>query len=125
MKEQIQKLEEQLNAALVGSDIETLESLVSDAFIFTDHMGVVHSKAEELGNYASRFFDVKSIVSSGKQITVVNQTAIVSDQLEMTGEYDGIESSSQFRATRVWGCVQSRAWQLLAVHMTLLDSQLT
>ena len=124
MKEQIQKLEEQLNAALVGADIDALERLVSDELVFTDHMGVVHSKTEELSNYASRFFDVKTIVSSGKKIVVTGQTAVVSDQLEMSGEYDGIESSSRFAATRVWGLTEAGGWQLLVIHMSLLDSPL-
>lgn len=124
MKEQIQQLEEQLNAALVGAKLDVLETLVSDNFIFTDHMGVVHSKAEELALHASKYVDVQSIVSSGKQIIVTGQTAVVSDQVDMQGEYDSIQSSSVFKSTRVWGQVDSDNWQLLAIHMTLLDSTL-
>jgi hypothetical protein len=54
MNSKILELEERLRFAMCNSDIDELDNLLADNLIFTNHLGQVVSKTEDLESHRKR-----------------------------------------------------------------------
>ena len=59
--ENVKKLEEQLKKAMYTSDVATLDSLLSPDLIFTNHLGQVLSKSQDIELHKSGLLKIKSL----------------------------------------------------------------
>lgn len=119
MKSIILELEEQLRLAMCSSDIATLDSLLSDQLIFTNHLGQVISKKQDIDSHKNKLFVINSIVLSDMQILELGDCAVVTTQAEISGSYNGVPTTHNFRFTRVWSKNQIH-WKVVSGHSCLI-----
>ena len=98
---QIKKCEEQLRHAILHSDIPALDKLLSDDLTFTNHLGQLMTKQNDLDAHKSKILNINKISFSDQKIQIYKCVAIVTVQAHITGSFDGEESENNFRFTRV------------------------
>ena len=68
METQILAAEEQLRIAMLNSDLRALDELLAPEMIFTNHLGQLLGKKDDLGAYQSGLLQVKELTPSERQI---------------------------------------------------------
>lgn len=116
IEDQIVEAEERLRAAMLGSDVSALDELMADELVFTDHLGHVLGKQDDLGAHRSGLVKIDALTPSEQIIPVHGEVAIVSVRVHLSGSYAGTRSEGDFRFTRVWGRSASGGWQVVAGH---------
>lgn len=115
-------LEERLKAAMLESNISELNELISDKLIFTDHLGRLLSKEDDLAAHESGDLKIKKIELSERVIKCCRDMAIVSVLAKITGQYKGVSSQGSYRFTRIWQ-KEADKWQVVAAHSSLLTEE--
>ena len=105
--------------AMLNSDVPELDALLSPDLLFTNHLGVLVSKQEDLEAHANKTFEFQSLDLSELQIRILEESAIVSVRADLRGLYNGQPTSGNFRFTRVWLNV-SGIWQVIAGHSSVI-----
>ncbi|HXU25761.1 MAG TPA: nuclear transport factor 2 family protein [Bacteroidia bacterium] len=112
-KNQIIELEKKLLNAFQEKNLVTLEELIHADALFILPNGLSVTKADVLNNYRTGNSAFTNITASNQIINVVNNTAIVSLNLQMQGNYFEKQISAQFRYLRVWKLCNNQ-WQVIA-----------
>lgn len=120
MSTQILELEERLRLAMCNSDIATLDDLLSEQLIFTNHLGQVVSKREDIDSHRNKIFVINSIFLSGLEILDLGNCAVATTQADISGSYNGAPTLGKFRFTRVW-CNLGNGWQVVSGHSCLIS----
>lgn len=120
IKLQITAHEKKLQQAMLDSDIATLEQLFSDDLIFTNHLGHLMSKQDDLNLHRSPTTHINDISLSDLTIRVYDSVAIVTAQAHIDGSFNGLDLAADFRFTRIWNNTSHNAWRLVAAHSTLV-----
>lgn len=120
MEKQIIEAEEQLRLAILNSDVDILDRLLSPELIFTNHLGQVLSKEDDLMAHRAGIIKVKSLTSSEQQIKIKGDIAIVSIKMHLSGSYNGVASDNNFRFTRFWTLNYNNIWQVIAAHSSIV-----
>ena len=116
---QIIEAEEQLRVAMLTCDVSRLDELLAAELIFTNHLGQLLGKKDDLEAYMSGLLKVEQLISSERQILLHEKVAIVSVRMRLSGTYDGNPASGDFRFTRVWAASSARnSWQIIAAQAT-------
>ncbi len=119
--EHILVLEEQLRMSMINSDLSALDQLLADDLIFTNHLGHVMSKQDDLEAHRTGFVKIQSIDQSEQVIKTGKEMAIVSVVSRICGEFGGMPSDVSFRFTRIWQKINSNQWKVVAAHSTLVQ----
>ncbi len=125
MNSKILELEERLRLAMCHSDVNALDNLLSENLIFTNHLGQVVSKFEDIDSHRKGTFVINSINSinsinlSNQEIIHLGNSAVVTTQANISGSYNGQPSEGKFRFTRVWS-INTNGWQVVAGHSCLI-----
>jgi ketosteroid isomerase-like protein len=101
-KEQIISNEKTLLDAFQNCDLQTLEYLLHDNAVFIYPNGLLFAKSTVLDNYRSGISAFSSIVTSEQTINIIDDTAVVSLVMELTGKYKDQLIQNKFRYIRVW-----------------------
>lgn len=117
---QILKAEEQLPQAMLHSDVAALDRLLSPDLLFTNHLGQVLEKEDDLGAHRSGIVEVHELILSERQLQLHGSLAVVSVRAQLSGSYGGNPANGDFRFTRVWACSSEGAWQVVAGHSCLV-----
>ncbi len=117
---QIGNAEEQLRQAMLASDVEALDALLADALIFTNHLGQVLGKQDDLAAHRSGIVTIDELTPSEQRIQYHGDVAVVSARVHLVGSYAGTPSKGDFRFTRVWARSDAGAWQVVAGHATVV-----
>lgn len=115
----ILELEEQLRLAMCRSDINALESLLADNLIFTNHLGQVVSKSDDISSHKKKIFVINSLDLSNQEVIDLGRSLIVTAQADISGSYNGQPTAGKFRFTRVWVNNES-GWQVVAGHSCVI-----
>ena len=118
--EQIQVLERRLLDAMRASALDQLDALLADDLVFTDHLGGLWGKRDDLAAHRSGVISIRALSASQERILVFDGAAVVSVLLEISGTFAGQEASGAFRFTRVWAPAAGGKWQLVAAQSTLV-----
>ena len=118
-KKEIVEAEESLKLAMISSDIEVLNQLLSKDLIFTNHMGQILSKNDDLAAHKKGDFKISDLSLSDQIIKISGDVVIVSAHAKIVGSYKGEATSGNFRFTRVWEKLDSK-WQVLAGHASIV-----
>ncbi len=118
-KNEILAVEEKLKLAMLSSDVDALDELLSPGLIFTNHLGQVISKQNDLEAHRKGDFKINKLSLSDQVMKFSGEVAIVSVLTNISGSYKGQPTSANFRFTRVWG-KESGAWQISAGHSSLV-----
>jgi len=102
VESRIAEYEERLRLAMLESDITTLDELLSPDLVFTNHLGQLMTKQDDVDAHQSGMLNISMISLSDKKINIYNDVAVVSVQAHIIGSYAETTSDSHFRFTRVW-----------------------
>ncbi len=117
---QILNAEERLRLAMLASDVEVLHALLAPDLIFTNHLGQLLSKQDDLAAHRSGTLKVQELTPSEQHIQVHGEMAIVSVRMQLRGSYGGNPANGDFRFTRVWATSSDGTWQIVAAHACMV-----
>jgi ketosteroid isomerase-like protein len=110
--EQIIQAEEQLQQAMLNSDIEVLDKLLDDDLIFINHVGQKLSKQDDINAHKSGMLKITGITTHQRTIQLEDNVAVVTVNLTINGSYGGSAASGVFIFLRVWH--RSASWRVLS-----------
>lgn len=117
---QILACEERLRNAMLQSDVAVLDELLATELVFTNHLGHLMSKEDDLAAHRSGMVKIEKIDLTGQQIKILQDAAIVTVQARIHGSFAGEMSENDFRFTRVWVKSPNADWQLIVAHSSLV-----
>ena len=117
---QIEAAEEQLRLAMLASDVESLDALISPNLIFTTHFGSVVSKQEDLEIHRSGALKLQTIEPSEQKMLTFGHVAYVSVRVRLSGTFNGSPFEDDIRFSRVWQLSPNNAWQVVAGQATVV-----
>jgi ketosteroid isomerase-like protein len=120
LQAQIVDVEDQLRTAMLHSDVAALNELLAADLIFTNHLGQLLGKDDDLAAYRSDVLKVASLEPSELHIRALGDVAVVSVRMQLSGTYGGTPANGDFRFTRVWSRTQQDRWQVVAAHAGLI-----
>lgn len=121
IEHQIIEAEEKLRLAMLHSDVKALDEMLSSKLMFTDHLGHLVGKEEDLAGHKSGALKLKSLSPSEQHILLTGDVAIVSVRMQLSGSYNGTPTNGIFRFTRVWSQSQDGTWQIIAGHSGIVS----
>lgn len=98
----VPKAEKRLQKAMLESDLYVLSDLLSDDLIFTNHLGQLLTKRDDLSAHESGKLNIESINMLENDIIIIGNTAVVTTRTKISGTYDGNPANGDFRFTRIW-----------------------
>lgn len=116
LTQQIGQLEERLRLAMLASDTEELNLLLADELLFTNHMGQLVSKADDLAMHRAGVLRLQAVDSSEQQVHGTADMPVVSVRVLLNGSYAGTAFAADLRYTRIWRRSSGGAWQLAVAH---------
>ncbi|MFM2312909.1 MAG: hypothetical protein RLZZ04_2185 [Cyanobacteriota bacterium] len=119
-KNQILQAEERLRLAMLSSDVNTLNELLAPELIFTNHLGQVLGKQDDLNAHQSGTLKIQVLNPSEQHIQLAGNMAIVTVRVHLAGSYAGMASDHDFRFTRVWTLSNIGTWQIVAAHSSVV-----
>jgi ketosteroid isomerase-like protein len=120
LEDRIKDAEDRLRIAMLSSDVSSLDELLAPDLIFTNHLGQLLGKDNDLAAYRSGMLKVIVLTPSEQQIRVVGEIAIVSVRMQLAGTYDGGPANGDFRFTRVWALSPQETWRVVAAHACIV-----
>jgi ketosteroid isomerase-like protein len=120
LQTQIVEMEEQLKTAMLSSDVDALDKLLASDLIFTNHLGQLLGKDDDLAAYRSGLLKIAGLEPSERQVRVLSEGAVVSVRMQILGTYRDAPANGDFRFTRVWARSQRQGWQIVAAHSVLI-----
>lgn len=120
MDNKISDLEDRLNTAMQESDVATLDLLLADNLIFTNHLGQIMTKQDDLNAHQSGFVDIEAIERSEQQILQQETLAIVSVLARIRGRFGQDYAALPLRFTRMWQRSKKGDFQVIAAHSSLM-----
>ena len=120
MKSRIAELEEELRIAMCESDINALDRLLSPDLVFTNHLGQVISKEDDINAHKNGVFSIEEIIFSRQDIIILKDSAVVTVQAKISGSFNEQPSNETLRFTRVWAN-QFDLWKVIAGHACIVS----
>ena len=118
---QILDLEEQLKTAMLNSDVGALDRLLAPELIFTNYLGHLLSKEDDLEAHRSGLLQVKDLTASEQHLRLYENLAVVSVRMRLSGTYGGRPADGDFRFTRVWCAAPDKdSWHVVAAHAVMV-----
>ncbi len=121
IEKQIVKSEERLRLAMLQSDVNELDELLAPELIFTNHLGQILTKKDDLAAHQSGTLEIEVLEPSEQQIQMIgDDVAVVSVRVHLSGSYAGVRSEADFRFTRIWALSAAGAWRVVAAHSSIV-----
>jgi ketosteroid isomerase-like protein len=117
---QIVTAEDRLRMAMLASDISALGELLAPELLFTNHLGQLLGKEDDLASHRSGALRITELIPSERHIRIHGGVAIVSVRMQLSGAYAGNPANGNFRFTRTWAASPSGTWHLIAAHSSLI-----
>ena len=119
-QEEIRKLEEERNRAILAGDFATLERMTSDDYTFITLRGEMRTKAEIVQGFKSGTFHYQSREISDLNVRVYGDTAVVTGRSTQKGLENGKDYSGNYWFTRVY-VKQKGQWLTVALQTTPIE----
>jgi len=117
---QIIQSEERLRLAMLQSDVSALNELLAPELIFTNHLGQILTKQDDLTAHQSGTLKIEVLMPSEQHIQLIGEVAIVSVRVHLVGSYAGTRSEANFRFTRIWALASKDTWHIVAAHSSVI-----
>lgn len=117
--DEIKKLEELRNQAVVHGDVAALDRMTADDYTFITLRGELRTKPEILKGFRSGSFHYESRGISDLKVRLYGDTAIVTGRSVQKGAENGKDYSGDYRFTRVY-VRQGGVWLTVALQTTLI-----
>ena len=106
--------ERKLLNAFTAKDLNTLDELIHDSAFFVLPNGITLTKPMVLDTYRTGNTAMTAIAASDQRIHLIDDTAVVTVTLQLTGTYQEQTISAVFRYIRVWKLIDAQ-WKAIAV----------
>ena len=116
---EIERAEEELRLGMLSSDITVLDKLISSKLIFTNHLGMVITKEQDLLMHKGGDLKISEIILSEMVIEELGDFGAVSVKASIESVFQGTPSSAEFRFTRIWG-KECGAWVVVIGHSCIV-----
>lgn len=120
LQSQIIELEEQLRQAMLHSNVAELDTLIAPELLFTNHLGQIFSKQDDLDAHRSGKFKFTEITPSDRHLQINPGFTVVSVLMHIVGSYDGTQVEQDIRFTRVWAISTTGSIQIIAGHTSAI-----
>lgn len=117
---QIGEAEERLRLAMLHSDVGTLDQLLAPDLIYTNHLGQLFTKQDDLATHQSGKLNIEALSLSEQSIRVVGEIVIATVRVNSSGSYADSRIDGDFRFTRVWALSADNTWQIVAAHCSAI-----
>ena len=118
-QEEIKKIEQERNQALLKHDAATLDRMTSNDYTFINQRGELRTKAEILSGFKSGSFNYDAREISGLEVRVYGDAAVVTGRAKQKGVENSKDYSGENRFTRVY-VKQNGHWVSVALQVTLV-----
>jgi len=122
VERQIARAEECLRLAMLASDPDALDRLIASELIFTNHLGQLFGKAEDLQLHRSGLLTFRAIEWSERQLSISPLLAVVSARFKLAGVHQGAPFDADLRYTRIWKLMAPDVWQVVAGHSSAVQT---
>ena len=119
-EDEIKKLEEARNQAILHSDAAALDRMTSDDYTFITLRGEMRTKSVILKGFASGSFQYESREISDLKVRIYGDTAVVTGRSVQKGVENGKDYSGDYWFTRVY-VKQKGRWLTVALQTTLIQ----
>lgn len=116
-EDEIKKLEEMRNQAVLHGDVAVLDRMTSDDYTFITLRGEMRTKQEILKGFASGSFHYESRQLFDLKVRVYGNTAVVTGRSVQKGIENGKDYSGDYWFTRVY-VQQNYHWLTVALQTT-------
>jgi ketosteroid isomerase-like protein len=113
---QISLIEERLRLAMLASDCLALDELISPDLIFTNHLGQICGKQDDLNMHRGGLLKLHTLEPSELSVRTWGNLAVVSVRMKVGGAFDNMAFQEDLRYTRVWGLSERGSWEILTGH---------
>ncbi|ETZ24075.1 nuclear transport factor 2 family protein [Pedobacter sp. V48] len=113
MEREILKLEEQIVAAILSSDVAVLDHVLHDQLVFVNHLGMTLSKKQDLAPHITGDLKITGLVASDLQLRVFGDTCVVLVTKDIRGSYLNQPFDSKLKFTRIWKSFDGN-WKVIA-----------
>jgi hypothetical protein len=117
VEQELIKLENAWNDALIKQDWGFIDKILADDFIQTDSEGVVSTKAQTMARLKSREEVVTSAVNDDFRVRVYGDAAVVTFHFTNKSQTKGNDTTEQERITDTFIKLAGR-WQVVAEHVS-------
>jgi ketosteroid isomerase-like protein len=99
----IKDYEEKLRKAMINSDVETLDDLISDDMLFVGPVGGTATKDMDISAHKSKIQKMTSILQSEQRIKKYDdETYVVAVKCEIKGTFDDMNIDGNYSYLRIW-----------------------
>ena len=119
---QILEAEEKLRLAMLNSDVDALNKLLAPNLIFTNHLGQVLGKQDDLDAHQSGIFSIDTLIYENLQIQAMDNIAIAIVKVHLVGSFADASFDNFLRFTRVWHLSVKGNYQVIAAHSSLVSN---
>jgi hypothetical protein len=119
-RSKILALENAWNLAQLHHDSKSLESLVSESFVYTDYDGTVMNKEKFLQDVRDPDYQASVVTNEEQKVYPYKSAAIVVGTYHTKGTYKGKAFDHRGRFTDTW-IFEDGIWRCVASHTTLLS----
>ena len=124
VKTAVLEREEQLLRAMMDSDVPALDDLISDGLVFTNHLGEMVDKADDLSAHRAGLLKIDGMMPSDCRVLVLSEgVAVVSVLMRISGSYMEKPVGGAFRYTRVWNRNADGVWKIVAGHSCIVQER--
>jgi len=120
VRSDIKEHENQLRNAMLSADVVMLDRLLSSDLIFTNHFGQIISKEDDLKLHRQGILKIDEIELSEQTILILENAGVVTVRAKILGSFEGKQSESVFRFTRVWRNILNDVWQVVVGHSCMV-----
>ena len=98
----IREAEEDLRLAMLRSDADALNRLLSDDLVFTTFLGTVISKEDDVEAHRSGLLQMHRVELTDQRVRIEGELAIVTCEARIDATFSGARADQRLRFTRVW-----------------------
>jgi ketosteroid isomerase-like protein len=120
-EQEICDLEESLRLAMLNGDVAILDQLICADIIFTNHLGQLFTKEDDLALHRSGVLKFVSMQLLEQHIKIQQNTAVVSARMLLSGTYADAPFDGDLRYTRVWQQRDTGNWHIIAGHISAIS----
>ena len=117
VKSEIQMLDQQVNAAAVSGDLQTLGKVMSDDYVGVAPSGMILRKPMIAAHYQAGTLHYSSLANSDVEIHVHDNCAVLTAIATVKGHDGDTDLSGTYRIMRVF-LRRGGAWQIVAFQAT-------
>jgi hypothetical protein len=116
-EQQIKKVADEVNAAMLKADTNSLDKLLADDYTAIHSDGKLYTKAQEIEYVKSGVLKYETVDVKDMKIRAYGKTAVVTGLVFFKGSINGNPYSGTNRPTRVW-MKQNGTWKCVSYQVT-------